>query len=284
MGYNPANPTNYAPQTLDEIKRGDKTVFDHSLLVEMRNGNISKNHIIYEILDNVTDILLTEAYNTFSEFMEDLKTDKQSISNSNNIVRQVYEGFKSGRKQRWILIDPDEYLRCIQQYSYMKPQSGAYDDYWVPRIMEWVANAKDNVAQLAANSYLCNGPTLKRYEGNSNNQNLHALLWYNLTGDEKIPYRPGECTDSSEAEKVFFKEHWGAFFRYIGSNYAEAYETDSALDGLFNIVAAFDKNYTDPKKLFVTLDRLKNMCHSRGGFAHIFMKGGNEASKMISNS
>jgi hypothetical protein len=216
--------------------------------------------------------------------MSNLKTDKQSLSDSNNIVRQVYNGFKSGTPQRWKLIDPDEYLRCIQQYSYLKPQSGAYDDYWVPRIIDWVANAKDNISQLAANSYLCNGPTLKRYEQNSNGQNLHALLWYNLTGDEDIPHRPGECDNNSQAERKFFANHWGAFFKYIGSRYDEAYETDSALDGIFNIVAEFDKNYSNPKKMFVTLDRVKNMCHSRGGFAHIFMKGGNDVSAMISNS
>ena len=282
--YKPDKPTNYKPQTLSEIKGNDKTIFTYNILQEMQNGVIDQKNILFEILHNVKDILLTEAYNTFSDFMSKLKTDKASLESSDNIIRMVFERFKSGNSQNWKLINPDEYLRCIQQYSYQKPQSGAYDDYWTPRIMGWVANAKDNIAQLAANSYLCNGPTLDRSDENSNGQNLHAILWYNLTGDEDIPYKPGDCTHYTDKEKNFMDKYWGKFYTYTGTNFSVAYETDSALDGFFNIVAEFDKNYSDPKKLFVTLDRLKNMCHNRGSFAHLFMKGGNEACTQISNS
>jgi len=288
MGYDPAKPTNYKPQTLLEIKRGDKTVFNHDLLIEMRKGKIDRNHPIFEILHNVTDILLTEAYNTFSEFMSNLKTDTLSLHNPNNVVRQVYEGFKSGRKQRWKLIDPDEYLRCIQQYSYMKPQSGAYDDYWVPRIMDWVANAKDNLSQLAANSYLTSGPSLDPRITNSKGELTLNRMWRDLTGDEKIPVTKEECTD--ERSRYFNRTYWIPFTRYIESNFGDsedgsgAFETDSPLDGFFNLTAEFDRNYSDPKKLFVTLDRFINMCHGRGSFAHLFMKGGNEACTRISNS
>ena len=285
-GYKPSKPTNYKPQTLWEIKGNDKTVFNHDVLMEMRNGKIDQKHVLFEILYNVKEILLTEAYNSFSEFMGNLRTDELSLQNSNNEVRRVYNGFVSGSPQRWKLIDPDEYLRCIQQYSYQKPQSGAYDDYWAPRIMEWVANAKDNVAQLAANSYLTSGPTLDQDSENASGQNLHALLWYNLTGDEEIPYKPGQCGNDSMTEREFFNKYWRPFTKYIQTSYgdgAEAYETDSPLDGLFNIVAEFDRHYSDPKKLFVALDRLKNTCHGRGNFGHIFMKGGNAACERISN-
>jgi len=285
--YNPSNPTKFKQKPLLEIKRGDKTLFNHNVLVEMREGKIDRKHPLFEILHNVTDILLTEAYDLFADFMVKLKTDKMSLQSPNNEIRRVYQGFKSGTSQRWTLIDPDEYLRCIQQFSYQKPQSGAYEDYWAPRIMDWVANAKDNVAQLAANSYLTSGPTLDQESENSQGQNLHALLWYNLTGDEEIPYRPGQCGNDSPSEREFFDKYWRPFTQYIKTSYgegAESYETDSPLDGLFNIVAEFDKNSQDFKKMLVTLDRLKNSCHGRGGFGHIFMKGGNEACAKISNS
>jgi len=84
-----------------EFKRGDKTVFNHDVLVEMREGKIDKEHLIFEVLHNVTDILLTEAYDTFSEFMTNLKTDRDSLRNSKNVIRKVYNGFKSGTPQQW---------------------------------------------------------------------------------------------------------------------------------------------------------------------------------------
>jgi hypothetical protein len=287
-GYDPSKPKNYKAPTLLEIKKGDKTVFNHTVLTEMREGKIDKTHPIFEILHNVTDILLTEAYDTFSEFMANLRTDTSSLQNSNNTIRQVYNGFKSGTPQRWVLIDPDEYLRCIQQYSYLKPQSGAYDDYWVPRIMDWVANSKDNIARLAANSYLTSGPTLDPRDMNSKGEFKLNRLWYDLTGDKEIPLTKEES--STERSRYFNRTYWIPFTQYIGTDFGDsedgsnAYETDSPLDGLFNIVAEFDRNYTNPKKLFTTLDRMKNMCHGRGSFAHIFMKGGNEACTRISNS
>jgi len=289
MNYNPSNPTGYkTPQTLLEIKRGDKTVFNHSILVEMRNGKIETKHPLFEILHNVKDILLTEAYDTFSEFMSKLKTDTMSVQNSNNVVRRVFMNFMKRQPQHWKLIDPDEYLRCIQQFSYQKPQSGAYEDYWVPRIMDWAANAKDNVAQLAANSYLTSGPSLDPRATNSKGELTLNRLWFDLSGDKKIPLKKDEEYFVAK-EKYFNKTYWNPFTSYIGTNFGDsedgsgAYETDSPLDGLFNVVAEFDKNYSDFKKMLVTLDRLKNSCHGRGGFGHIFMRGGNEACSRISN-
>ena len=111
-------------------------------------------------------------------------------------------------------------------------------------------------------------------------------MWYNLTGDEEIPYRPGQCGNDSPSEREFFNNYWRPFTKYIQTRYgegSETYETDSPLDGLFNVVAEFDKHSSNPKQLFVTLDRLKNACHNRGGLGHIFMKGGNEACARISN-
>ena len=287
-GYNSSKPTNYKPKTLLEIKGGDKTVFTYNVLQEMRSGKINQKHVLFEILHNVKDILLTEAYNTFSEFMGNLKTDKLSLQNSNNVIRKTFMGFMKRSPQRWKLIDPDEYLRCIQQYSYQKPQSEAYDDYWAPRIMEWVANAKDNISQLAANSYLTSGPTLDPRTTNENGENLLNRLWFDLTGDTQIPLFKEDCV--GEKGKYFNKTYWIPFTNYIGTSFGDsedgsgAYETDSPLDGFFNVVAEFDKNYSEPKKMFVTLDRLKNTCHGRGNFGHIFMKGGNAACEKISNS
>ena len=149
------NKMNHKSKTLQEIKGDDKTVFTYDVLQEMREGKINSNHPLFDILHNVGDILLTEAFEAFSVFMSKLKTDSKSVQDPDNVVRRVYEGFKKGMPQRWKLIEPDELLSCIQHYSCPKAQSDANDDYWVAKIMDWVANAKDNIAQLAANSYLC---------------------------------------------------------------------------------------------------------------------------------
>jgi len=167
---------NHKSKTLQEIKGDDKTVFTYDVLQEMREGKIKSNHPLFDILHHVRDILPTEACDTFSEFMSKLRTDSKSLQEPGNVVRRVYEGFKKGAPQRWKLIESDELLSCIQQYSCQKPQSGANDDYWVAKIMDWVVSAKDNIAQLAANSYLCSGPTLEQDSENSQGQNLHALL------------------------------------------------------------------------------------------------------------
>ena len=266
---------NYKPQTLIEIKRGDKTVFTYHVLQEMREGKIDKKHVLFDILNNVKEIFHTEAYHSFSEFMANLRTDTSSLQNSDNVVKRTFMSFMKKKPQRWKLINPDEYLLCTQQYT----QSGVYDDYWVPRIMEWVANAKDNIAQLAANSYLTSGPTLYPRSTNENGELRLNRLWYDLSGDKKIPL----LKDSPrENVKYFNNMYWLPFTNYIGTNFGDsedgcgAYETDSPLDGLFNVVAEFDKNYSDAKKMFVTLDRLKNIRHGRGGFGHIFMKGSNQ--------
>ena len=289
--YDPSNPSNYTPTpTLLEIKGADKTVFTYDILKEMREGKISSTHPLFKIMPHVKDILLTEAYDTFSEFMSKLKTDKYSLLNGDNIIRKTYNNFKNNIPQRWKLIDPDEYLRCIQEYSFFEPQSGAYDDYWSRKIIDWVAGAKDNIAQFAANSYLYSGPTLDQTETNGKDQNLLAILWYNLTGDESIPYQPGECSDEygeSQKEREFYENYITKFRSYINTKFgdvAESTETDSPLDGIFNIVAAFDKNYSNFKNMFVVLDRLKNMCHGRGGLGHLIMKGGNAACEKICNS
>jgi len=291
FNYDPSKPTKYhKPQTLLEIKKGDKTVFSYDVLREMREGKIDKNHILFEILHNVRDILLTEAYETFASFMSNLRTDTNSVQNPNNVVRWVFQNFKSGTPQRWKLIDPDEYLRCIQQFSYQNPQSGTYEDYWAPKIGDWVANAKDNVAQLAANSYLTSGPSLDPRSVNANGELRLNRLWFDLSGgDKKIPLRRDE-NYYTEKDRYFNRTYWIPFTEYIGTNFGDsedgsgAYETDSPLDGLFNVIAEFDRNKADFKKMLVTLDRLKNSCHGRGGFGHIFMKGGNEACARISNS
>jgi len=265
---------NHNSKTLQEIKGDDKTVFTYNVLQEMREGKIKSNHPLFDILHHVRDIIPTEAYDTFSEFMSKLRTDSKSVQEPDNVVRIVYEGFKNGAPQRWKLIEPVELQRCIQHYSCPKPLSGANDDYWVAKIMGWVASAKNNIAQLAANSYLCSGPTLEQDSENSQGQNLHALLWYDLTGDEEIPYRARQCGKDSIAERVFFDNYWRPFVKYIGTKYGEGVETsetDSPLDGLFNVVAEFDKNLSNSKELLVTLDRLKYLRHHRGGFAHIFM-------------
>jgi hypothetical protein len=230
------------------------------------------------IQKDFTDKLMKN--DTFPEFMQKLMTDETSLLRSDNAIRKVYEGFKSGTPQRWHLFEPEEYMRCIQQYS---PQSGAYDDCWAPRIAEWVANAKKNVLQFAANSYLCSGPTLEQDSENSQGQNLHALLWYHLTGDEEIPYRPGQCGNDSLAERAFFDNYWRPFTKYIETKYgdgAETFETDSPLDGFFDIIADFDKNYPDYPKMLATLDKLIHLCHHRGTLAHLFVKGGNITSKL----
>ena len=296
VNYNPSKPSNYP--TLLEIKGKDKTVFTYELLKEMRNGRVSPIHPIFEVLHNVRDILLTEAYDKFSEFMAKLSTDKNQLLHPDNVVRQTYENFRKGIPQRWKLIHPDEYIRCIEQYSFYEPHSESYDEYWAPRIVDWVANVKDNIAQFAANSYLFTGPTLERTDTNTKGQNLLALLWYNLTGDEEIPYHPTKSEpdeysygydepQESRGERKFYKKYIGKFKNYIKTSFgkgAESTETDSPLDGMFNIIAAFDKNYSDFKKMFVTLDRLKNMCHGRGGLGHLIMKGGNAACEKICNT
>ena len=267
----------YKPHTLMEIKRGDKTVFTYHVLQEMSEGKIDKKHVLFEILNNVKEILHTEAYNSFSEFMTNLRTDTSSLQNANNEVNKTFLCFMNRRPQRWKLIEPDEYMRCIQQSGCQKPLSDTYDDYWESRIMDWVANAKDNVAQLAANSYLTSGPTLNPRSTNENGELRLNRLWFDLSGDKKIPLIKEDS--HGEKEKYFNKIYWVPFINYIGTNFGDskdgsgAYETDSPLDGLFNIIAEFDKNYSDQKKMFVTLDRLKNTCHGRGSFGHIFLKG-----------
>ena len=214
-------------------------------------------------------------YNIFSEFMQKLLTDKNSLQNPDNAVRKVYEGFKSGIKQRWLLIDANEYLKCMEQYSHFAPQSDVYDELWTPLIKDWVAKTKENILQFAANSYLCSGPTLEQDSENSQGQNLHALLWFNLTGDEEIPYRPRECGHDSPAERRFFDTYWRPFTKYIETKYgdgAETFETDSQLNGLFNIVAEFEKNCSNNKLLLAALDNLINLRHNRGTLAHLFIE------------
>ena len=314
LNYDPAKPRNYP--TLREIKGGDATVFNHELLKEMREGRISPIHPIFEALPNVRDILqLNEAYDTFSEFMSKLRTDTNSVKNSNNVIRRVFQDFMKRTPQRWKLIDPDEYLRCMQQFSHtyvnplgsfssgsgfekQRPQFGAEEDYWAPRIYDWIANIKDNIAQLAANSFLVSGPTVKKqksgrvqYDPRATNERGELTLnrlWFDLSGDKKIPLTNDEY--QGPREKYFNRTYWTAFTEYIGTDFGDtedgsgAFETDSPLDGAFDIVAEFDKNYSDPKKLFGVLDRIKNLAHGRGSFAHLIIKGGKEACSKITNS
>ena len=318
--YNPAQPENYR-KTLREIKGDDKTLFNHDFLVKMREGKVKSNHPIFEILHHVNDILLTEAYNTFSEFMQSLRTDEQSLKNPKNAIRMVYNGFKSGNPQQWKLINPDEYKRCMTGYanrhsplsgesgggmtytgkeasSHFGPQSGAFDDYWCPRIWDWVASAKDNVAQLAANSYLNSGPSLDPRVTNSKGELTHSRLWYDLSGDPKIPLTKEDNSTivvNNEGQEVtkqkyFDRTYWIPFVKYIGTDFGDSedgegvFETDSALDGFFNAVAQCDKHHNDCRKLFGALDFLIHVAHNRGSFAHLFMKGGNKACAWISNN
>jgi len=225
---------------------------------------------IFEILYNVKDILYKKgAHDGFAEFMQKLKTDAISLQSPDNAIRKVYEGFKIGMPQKWHLIDADEYASISEEGD-------------ASRIVDWVAKAKENVLQFAANSYLCSGPTLEQESENSQGQNLHALLWYNLTGDEEIPYRPHQCGNNSPAERAFFDNYWRPFTNYIGTRYgdgAETFETDSPLDGFFNIIADFEKNRNNPKKLLEALDRLVNLRHQRGTLAHLFVNNGKMSEK-----
>ena len=327
--YDPSKPTNYDPSkiskylTLREIKGGDATTFNHDVLKQMREGKIKPSHPLFEVLRSVKGILqLNEAYDTFSEFMSKLRTDTNSVKNSNNVLRQTYENFKKGTPQRWKLIDPDEYLRCMQQFTHEysnplsgagsidpettfysaggdRPQFGATEDYWTPRIYDWIANTKDNIAQLVANSYLTSGPTLTKQKNGTIQYDPRATnaqgeltlyrLWFDLSGDKKIPLRKDDPYFDTK-ERYFNKTYWMPFTNYIGTDFGDsedgsgAFETDSPLDGAFDIIAAFDKNYSNPKRLFGVLDRMKNLGHGRGSFAHILFKGGKEACTRITNS
>jgi hypothetical protein len=288
--YDVSKPYRYNRTTLREIKGDDKTVFTYDVLIEMRDGKLNKKHPLFEILSNVTDILqLNEEFNSFSDFMQKLKTDSNSVQNSNNYIRKTYNNFKNGKPQHWQLIDPDEYLRCIQKFTHFdKPMFGALEDYWTPRIYEWVSMTKDNVAQLAANSYLVNGPSLDPRIINSKGELTLNRLWFDLTNDKNIVYYKQDATKQSNS--YFNKTYWMPFVNYIGTSFGDsddgsgAYETDSPLDGIFNAVAGIDKNQSDPQQLFVALDRVIHIAHSRGSLAHMFVKGGNAALSKITNS
>jgi hypothetical protein len=273
---------------LSEIKGNDKTVFTHTVLQEMREGKFDEKHLIFEALPSVkTLLLLDEEFQRFSEFMQSLRTDADALKSPDNAIRKVFQGFVSGKQQEWHLIEPEDYHMALRQYSYNTPQSEAYDSYWAPKIMEWVEMAKLNVQQFVANSYLCSGPTLEQDSENNKGQNLMALMWFNLTRDKSISYKPHECGKDSEKERAFFDKYWRPFTKYIKTRYgegSETFESDSPLDGFFNLIAEFDANKGDFKQWLVTLNKLIDLCHNRGSLAHLFIRGGNEACARISNN
>jgi len=263
------------PKTLREIKGDDRTVFTHDVLERMRDGEIDERHPIFGILHHVKDILhQNEAYDSFSEFMRKLKTDANSLQNPDNYIRRVYEDFRNGKPQQWKLIDPDEY----QQFF----QSDEFDACRQAQITGWIADAKDNAAQLAANSYLTSGPALDPRVKNSKGELTFYRLWHDLAGDEKITF-----FSENRNDRHFDRTYWNPFVEYIGTDFGDseegagAFETDSPLDGFFNIIAEFEKNPSDFKKMFAALDKLINIRHNRGRFIHLFMRGGSDACSKI---
>lgn len=259
---------------LRKIKNENEHHFNYQILTEMRNGTFPEDDDLYNVLPAVRDLLqVDEDCQSFSQFMEALMTDAQSLQSPDNAVRKVYNGFVSKKPQYWRLISPEEYLQALRHYS--KMQSGLSGDCWQKKMPEWIDGVKVNIQQFIANSFLTSGSTLNFMELNSEKQNLYQLLWYNLSKDESIPYQPYDRT--YEAERQFYKKYWHTFADYTGTNFdnnSATYETDAPLEGLFNLVAELYRNKMDVPKNLVTLNKLIDLVHGRGSLAHLFIKGG----------
>jgi hypothetical protein len=271
---------------LREIRNANGHHFNYKILKEMRNGTFPEDDDLFNVLPAVREILqINEAYQSYSQFMKALSTDDKFLQSSSNAIRKTYNRFMAETPQRWYLIDPEEYLYALQRHS--KVQSGLSDDYWKKKIFEWENGVKENIQQFAGNSYLISGPTLDPRDYNENDENLLNLLWYNLTGDETIPYKRDDLK-RPHSDREFIKKYWNPFWQYIGTKFGdsdgndiESYETDAPMEGLFNLVAEFDKNRMDADKNIVTLNKLIDVVHGRGSLSHLFVKGGVSALNKI---
>jgi hypothetical protein len=258
---------------LRKIRNSNNHHFNYEILTEMRDGTFPQDDDLYDVLPAVRDLLqFDEGYRAFSQFMQALKTDAQSLQSPTNAIRKVYNGFVSKRLQYWHLINPTEYRRAISVENWEKMEIADYD-YWSKKISVWKGYVKVNIQQFIANSFLTSGPTFDPTETNSEKQNLLYLLWYNLAKDESIPYQSYDRT--FEAERQFNQKYWHPFIDYTGTDFGDnvaTYETDAPLEGLFNLVAELDKNKTDVQKNLVTLSKLIDLVHGRGSLSHLFIK------------
>ncbi|MDR1129874.1 MAG: hypothetical protein LBK96_02710 [Prevotellaceae bacterium] len=269
---------------LREMTNKNNHHFTHKMLTEMKDGTFNDEYL-FEVMPAVKSILhLDEAYQSFSTFMEALNTDEQSLQSPSNAIRQVYEGFVSGEPQHWRLIDPVEYGAAINALTHGvagSDKAGLHhktEEHFQGKVNQWEDMIKYNIQQLAANSYLTSGPTLDPRDYNENGENLLNLLWYNLSGDDTIPYKR-EDLNRLRADGDFIKKYWKPFIDYIGTKFGddtETYETDAPLEGMFNYVAEFDKNKMDTRQDITTLNKLVDLVHGRGSLSHLFIRGGDK--------
>lgn len=274
--YNVSQPEAYiSTNNLRDMINVNNYHFNYKILKEMKNGVFHKYDNLFEVIPSVKEILkIDEAYQTYSNFMMNLGTDAKSLKSSSNAIQKTYNKFVNGISQHWYLIEPEEYIYALKRYE--KIQSDLSDNYWAKKIFEWEDGVKSNIQQFISNSYLVSGPTLDPRTYNENGENLLNLLWYNLSGDDSIPYRR-EDLSKSHADREFIRKYWSPFVDYIGTKFGDdvdSYETDAPLEGLFNLVAEFDKNKMDYKKNLVTLNKLIDMVHGRGSLSHLFIRGG----------
>ena len=270
--YFPANPDGYSNNLRDMTKK-TKHHFTYDLLTEIRDGRFDKQDDFLTFLPNVRYILHSnEAYGRFASFMSSLRIEAKSLQEPSNAIRKVYLDFRNGTPQQWKLIDPDEYLSALKNN-----QSLTTD-----KVSQWVAMAKENIQLFAANSYLTSGPCLDPRITDSEGQNTLYLLWYYLTGDEIIPYQAMNRISKEELsarERYFNRTYWNPFVSYMGTRFGDggpAYETDSTLYPLFDLVAEFEKYQMDADKNLVTLTRLINIVHGRGTISYLFVENGNK--------
>ena len=276
--YNPPNPVWYS-NNLREMMSKTKVHFNYYLLKEIHDGVIDQNDELLTYLPNVKQVLQNdEAYQSFSQFMGALRIDQKSLQNPSNAIRKVYNNFVNGTPQKWELIDPDEYISALKSFS--QPQSVASENDRSKKIRQWEEMTKVNVQQFAANSYLTSGPCLDPRITNSQGQNTFHLLWYYLSGDEKIPYQGKNRISNDELsarERYFNRTYWIPFINYIGTSFGGgdmAFETDSTFNPIFDLIAELDRNKIDDHNSLITLNKLIDIVHGRGTISYLFIKGG----------
>ena len=273
--YNPSQPVGYSNNLREMMSDYHLT---YELLSEIHDGKFDINNKLFTYIPNVSYIIQSnEAYQSFQKFMQLLRLDYNSLQNPQNLIRKTYNNFQNDKPQIWRLIDPEEYLQALKIFS--TPKSGFPDNYWSKKIFEWEDMAKENVQQLAANSYLTSGPELDPRRINGNGENTFYLLWYNLSGDEKIPYKEEDRTNKEEyskRERYFNRNYWIPFTEYIGTSFGDvgrAFETDSTLNPIFNLVAEFERNKMEGDNSLLTLNRLIDIVHGRGTLSYLFVDG-----------
>ena len=239
-------------------------------MTEIRDGRFDRQDDLLTFLPNVRYVLQSnEAYGRFASFMSSLRIEAKSLQEPSNAIRKVYLDFRNGTPQQWELIDPDEYFSALKND---KPLT-------TDKVSQWVAMAKENIKLFAANSYLTSGPCLDPRVTNSEGQNTLYLLWYYLTGDEQIPYQAKNRISKEELsarERYFNKKYWNPFVNYMGTSFGDggkAFETDSTLNPLYDLVAELERYQMDADKNLVTLTKLIDIVHGRGTISYLFVEG-----------